>query len=316
MRGELVRVRGEPGLRIGRVVFEELVEFLAGLHEVEEALLCPLVADDGQRRVHRLHRHAHQGDGEEDRREPQVGELVDGQQRADAELGHVRQERRHAGEIAADPGELVPIPGGLGEEPVGARFPVGVEPGEGVIEARHAAGVAAGDDHGVGVAAAGAGRGHLLHHLGGRYHLLAGEVATALRSPCPAGGPLLVLQLDRRRPRRLEDADAFLHLPRATEAGVGIDNEGDVGGRREDPSVGGELVEGDQPDVGHGVEASREHRAGEVHRLEALTRDQLGDQRHRCPGNRHRLLGDEPAQNRSLGHTGGNGGVIHGDAVS
>ena len=47
--------------------------------------------------------------------------------------------------------------------------------------------------------------------------------------------------------------------------------------------------------------------------------DQLGDQRHRCPGNRHRLLGDEPAQNRGLGHAGGsgrNGGVIHGDAVS
>ena len=313
-------MRGEPGLRIGRVVVEEFVELLTGLHEVEEALLCSLVADDGQRRVHGLHRHAHQGDREEDRRVAKVGEFVDGQQRANPKLGHVRQERCLVGKLPADPGKLVPIPRCLGEEPIGTRVSVGVEARQGVIEARHPAGIAAGDDHGVGIAAPGPGCGHLLRHLAHRHDLLAGQMAAALRAPRPAGGPLLILQLDRRRSRRLEDADTLFHFPRATEAGVGIDNEGDIGGRRKDPGVGSELVERDQADVGDRMHAGREDRAGEVHRLEALPLDQLGHQRQRCPGDRYGLLTDEPAKNRRLGEagsaTGRSRGVIHGDWVS
>ena len=201
VRGELVRVRGEPGLRIGRVVVEEFVEILAGLHEVEEALLRPFVGDDGQGRVHRLHRHAEEGDGEENRREAQVGELVDGEERTDAELGHVCQERRLVGKLPADAGKLLPIPRRFGEQPIGTRVPVGVEAGQGVIEALHAAGIAAGDDHGVRIATPGPGRGHLFRHLGERHHLLAGEMAAALRPACSTGSPLLILQLDRRRSR-------------------------------------------------------------------------------------------------------------------
>ena len=307
-------------MRIGRVVVEEFVELLTGLHEVEEAFLRPLVADDGQRRVHGLHRHAHQGDGEEDRREAEVGEFVDGQQRANPKLGHVCQERRLVGKLPADPGKLVPIPRCLGEEPIGTRVSVGVEACQGVIEARHPAGIAAGDDHGVGIAAAGPGCGHLLHHLAHRHDLLAGQMATPLRAPRPAGGPLLILQLDRRRARRLEDADTLLDLPRATEAGVGIDDEGDVGGRRKDPGVGSELVERDQADVGDRMHAGREDRAGEVHRLEPLPLDQLGHERQRRPRDGDGLLTDEPAKNRRLGQAGsaagGRRGVIHGDWVS
>ena len=145
-------------------------------------------------------------------------------------------------------------------------------------------------------------------------------MATPLRAPRPAGGPLLILQLDRRRARRLEDADTLLDLPRATEAGVGIDDEGDVGGRRKDPGVGSELVERDQADVGDRMHAGREDRAGEVHRLEPLPLDQLGHECQRRPRDGDGLLTDEPAKNRRLGQAGsaagGRRGVIHGDWVS
>ena len=115
--------------------------------------------------MHGLHRHAHQGDGEEDRRVAKIGELVDGEERANPELGHVRQERCAVGKLPADPGKLVPIPRRFGEQPIGARVLVSVEAGEGVIEARHPAGIAAGDDHGVRITAPGPSCGHLLRHL-------------------------------------------------------------------------------------------------------------------------------------------------------
>ena len=145
-------------------------------------------------------------------------------------------------------------------------------------------------------------------------------MATPLRAPRPAGGTLLILQLDGRRARRLEDADTLFHFPRATETGVGIDDEGKVGRRREDPGVGSELVERDQADVGDSMHAGREDRAREIHRLEALPLDQLGDQCQRRPRDGDGLLGDDPAEDRRLGEagsaTGRSRGVIHGDWVS
>ena len=89
------------------------------------------------------------------------------------------------------------------------------------LESLACAGVGPGDDHGV-LVAAGVNRGvDLLHHFSRADHLLSVEMPAALRGD-------LVLQLDTSGPSTFQDAHRPGDRDRITEAGVRVDDKGQV----------------------------------------------------------------------------------------
>ena len=189
----------------------------------------------------------------------------------------------------------------LGEEPVGPGVAVGLEPANAVVDAVHAAGIAAADDHRARIAAAGGRCGQSLAHLGRLDHPLAGQVAA------PFVGRL-VFELDRCGPRRLEQPHRLLDVLRAAEARVGIDHDRDRDGPGQDPRLFDELLAGEEADVRYAEPAGRKRRARKIDRIEARLLDEPAGQCEGGTDDAEHLFGDGPAEGSPSGRRGRTGG--------
>ena len=120
-----------------------------------------------------------------------------------------------------------------------------------------------------------AARGHrgpqALDHLGGRNDGLAVEVSASL-------GVDLVLEVAAGQPGVLEQRDGARGVHRFAESGVGVDQRGQVGDRRDLRAASGDLGQRGQPDVGQS-QVGGQHRARDVDALESDLGDKLGHQR-------------------------------------
>jgi hypothetical protein len=108
--------------------------------------------------------------------------------------------------------------------------------------------------------------------------LLAVEVPAAL-------GVDLVLDVGAGEARVLERLDRARHVHRLAEAGVGVDDRGQLGHAGDLLPAPGDLGEGRQADVGK-AQVGREHRARDVDALEALRSMSRADSGLNAPGKR------------------------------
>src|SRR5436190_17118225 len=131
--------------------------------------------------------------------------------RSNAALDHVRDDRRR--ELFRDLLELLCRLRRLHEERVCARLLIYEAALDRLVEAERLAGVRAGDDEEVAIAAGLGGGADLGRVLLGRDHLLALEVTALL-------GPDLILEEYAGRTRVLEVADRANHVDRVAVAGV------------------------------------------------------------------------------------------------
>ena len=101
-------------------------KLLRRLHQVEQTGLRSVVGQHRQRRLDRLHRHAQQRDRIQHGRIAQLGQLIERQQRAFAELGHVGHQR--GVDLVGEAGELVAVGQRFGKNPIGSGRQIRLRP--------------------------------------------------------------------------------------------------------------------------------------------------------------------------------------------
>jgi hypothetical protein len=155
-----------------------------------------------------------------------------------------------------------------------------VRPPDRAIQAFDRAGIGAGDDLQVLIAAR-VDRGlHLLHHLVERDHVLAGEVAALL-------GKYLVLDLQSRRAGALEHAHGAHHVDGIAEPRIGIDDQRQRHGVGNRGHRVGDLGEGGEADVGRTQVHVGDAGSRDIDHLEPQLLDHAGEQRVRRAGRLH-----------------------------
>ena len=271
------------------------------LHLAELRGQVPLVVQRIQCAARGPHRDAQQRHRPDDHAHPGIAETVDGEQLALAELGHVREDRhvqrRGHGLELADRAHR------LGEDRIGSRVDERLGPVDRGIQPLDRPDVGARHDQevlvtaGVGGCADALDRGVLVDHS------LAVEVAAAL-------GVDLVLDVRSREAGVLELLDRAGDIHRLPEAGVGVDDRGEVGHPGHLLRPPGDLGERGEADVGQ-AEVGGEHGARDVDPLEPLLLDQSGAQGVERAGEAQQLPGGEPFPEQAplLGRR--RGGVQH-----
>src|SRR5262245_36035033 len=250
-------------------------------HRVAHMSFAPKVA---QRRLHALERRL-QGDVGVDHPgiaqffEPLVGQFRRASTEHDVEELRPRQ-------AAGDIGDLLHGRGRFDEGDVGAGLPIG----RGALERGGIAfwrnGVSARDDQEIAVAAGVDGGFDLLHHLGGRDHVFAREMAAAL-------GKDLVLDLQGIGARALEQGNGAHHVHGIAEAGVGIDHERARECLADCRHVRCELAHRYQADVGDAEKRVGDAGAGDIGGRKALIGDDARRQRIGDARQQQRRAGDE-----------------------
>jgi len=205
-------------------------------------------------------------------------------------------------QATGDIGDLLHGRGRFDEGDVGTGLPIGggALKGGGVAFGRN--GVGARDDQKIALAAGVDGGFDLLHHLGGRDHVFAREMAAA-------PGKDLVLDLQGIGARALEQANGAHHVHGIAEAGVGIDHERAREYLADRRHVRCELAHRYQADVGDAEKRVGDAGAGDIGGRKALIgddarRQRIGDarQQQRRAGNEHvaKLTARRAARHRSV----------------
>jgi hypothetical protein len=265
------------------LVVEEVVKLFAGLHEVEDVGLRAIGGEQVECGFTGFHGDAEERDGIDHGRVAEVSELVEREQRAFAEFGHVGDERRFDGG-----GELLEFffrLQGFGKNPVGAGIEVTFRAVNRVIKAGHAAGIGAGDNHQVLIGLGCGCRSQLGTHGQGLDERFAGQVSAAL-------GELLVFELDGRRTGGFELDDRSLDVERFAKTGIGIDDQREGTGSRQKSRLLHQFGEREQADVGKGQHTGGKRRAGKVHGFVAAALDQAGKEGARSTGHLDGGVGD------------------------
>ena len=165
-------------------------------------------------------------------------------------------------------------------------------------------GVGAGNDQEVAVAA-GVHRGlDLLHHLGGRDHLLSGEMAATL-------GKDLVLDLERVGARAFQQLDGAHHVQGIAETGVGVDHERSGKDRADRRHVLRDLGHGHQPDIGNAEKGIGDAGAGDIGGGKALIGHDAGRERIGDTRQQQRRAGTQHGAKLAAGHTACHRGSFH-----
>ena len=238
--------------------------------------------------------------------DPDVGQLLVGEELRFSELGHVGEDRHVDG--GPDRGELLERLHRLGEDRVGPRVDERLGAVDGGGQALDPPDVGAGHDQEVRIAAPLDGRADALEGGGLIHHLLAVEVPAALRVH-------LVLEVHARDARVLEHLHRAGDVHRLAESGVGVDEGRQVGDPRDLASAVGDLGQGGEPDVGE-PEIRAQHGARDVDALEALVLDEHRAQRIERPRHPDQFAARElRAEVGALGG-GGQGRVQHQNSPS
>ncbi|CFM03260.1 Uncharacterised protein [Bordetella pertussis] len=189
---------------------------------------------------------------------------------------------------------LVLVDDRLDEQDVRARL--GETPGalDGGVETLDSARVGAGDDEEILVAPRVGRRLDLRHHLGQRRHALAGEVAAAL-------GKHLVFQLDGIGPGALQHPHGMPYIDRVAEAGVGVDDQGQLDRIADARGRVGHVAQADDAQVRRAVMHVGQARAGQVDRLEPLVRHDPGAHRVERARHQHAIALRDPFAQHPFG---------------
>jgi hypothetical protein len=157
------------------------------------------------------------------------------------------------------------------------------------LYALHGAGVGAGDEQKVGMAACLGGGGQFALHLRRRDEGLALQVAAAL-------GGLLVLQMEAGQAGLLVGLDRAHHLQRISVSGVRVAEGRHLHGLGDVPGLAGHLVHAQQTDVGVPGQAVDQPGPRDIDRRKTQLLGEHGHWRVEGPGQNHGPFGDEPAQ--------------------
>src|SRR3989475_302337 len=224
MRGQdpLLAVLGVPVLLVEVVVIvesDEVVELLEGKEAVQRVAGGAFGFDQFEQLLHGLGRGVERGQRADDELEADLLQLVLGEQWCNAALQHIGDERRR--QLLGNRLQLLPAPGRLDEERVGAGLLVLQAPLDRVLQAVDLPGVRARHDEEV-AAPARVHRGpDLLHVLLDRDDPLALHMAAAL-------GPDLILQEHAGCTGVDQLVHRADHVQRVAVAGVGVDNDRDL----------------------------------------------------------------------------------------